>query len=185
MIPHYRARRRCGNAVLAMVCLFTLSSGCQLLDTRRTVDSYYEHDDMWCGNFQASFAQARVATLTALTELRMPVYKEGPLRQSIFIDTKTPDNYEVRLEIKPLGMRPDGETTRIGARVGGFGTHREVCARLLHAIAQRLSAAPPAPAFVPHVGLSGPPLPGHAPALQPAPPEASLPAQPVPTGSGR
>jgi hypothetical protein len=185
MIRHYRAGRRCGAAVLAMVCLFTLSSGCQLLDTRRTVDSYYEHNDMWCGDFQASFAQARVATLTALTELKMPVYKEGPLRQSIFIDTKTPDNYEVRIEIKPLGLRPSGETTRIGARVGGFGTHREVCARLLDAIGQRLSAAPAAPAFLPHVGLSGPPLPGNVPALQPAPPEASLPAQPVPTGSGR
>jgi hypothetical protein len=184
MIPLYRAGRRCGT-VLAMVCLFTLSSGCQLLDTRRTVDSYYEHNDMWCGDFQASFAQARVATLTALTELQMPVYKEDPQRQSIFIDTKTPDNYEVRIEIKPLGLRPSGETTRIGARVGGFRTHREVCARLLDAIGQRLSAAPAAPAFVPHVGLSGPPLPGNVPALQPASPEASLPAQPVPTGSGR
>jgi hypothetical protein len=93
---------------------------------------------MWWGNYGIGFEGARTAALTALTHLKMPVYQEGPLGYGIFIDTRTPDNFEARVSIMPLGG--NGEATRIGVRITGFGTHREVCARLLDEITQHLDA---------------------------------------------
>ena len=129
--------------------LLSLCGGCQAVGTRASCDSYYEHDGMWCGSYAIGVAGARVAVLTALTELKMPVYHEGPYLSGLFIDTRTPDNSEARLMIVPLD-RYD-KSTSIGVRIGGFGTHREVCERLLGEIARHLHAVerynsvPPAP----------------------------------------
>ncbi|HMF13619.1 MAG TPA: hypothetical protein VKE94_14975 [Gemmataceae bacterium] len=78
-----------------------------------------------------------------------------------FLDTKTPDNFEARLTILPLGRY--GVGTQVRVCIGGFGTHRKVCARILDEIARHLDAArrsPPAPGVVvlPAVGgMAGPP----------------------------
>jgi hypothetical protein len=47
---------------------------------------------MWCGDYDIGFEEARVAARAALTELRMPIYQEGPERHGVFIDTRTPEN---------------------------------------------------------------------------------------------
>jgi len=75
----------------------------------------------------------------------MLVGQEGLLPYGGFIDTKTGDNFEARITILGLG-RPG---TQIGVRIGGFGTHRQVCARILDEIGRNLDAArqaPPRPA---------------------------------------
>jgi hypothetical protein len=147
---------------LGFVLLSVLSSGCLAVETRRAHDPYYEHDHMWCTNYGIGFEGARVATLSALTHLKMPVYEEGPLRHGIF----TPDNLEARVIITRLGRH--GEGTRIGVRATGFGTHREVSERLLDEITRHLDAGQQA-AGIPIA--SGPP------------PAAVLPES-SPTGSG-
>ena len=115
----------------------SLCGGCQAVATSASYEPYYEHDGMWCGNYGVGVATARVAALTALTELKMPVYHEGPYLNGIFIDTRTPDNFEARVMIVSLD-RYD-KSTSIGVRIGGFGTHREVCKRLLDEIARHLT----------------------------------------------
>jgi hypothetical protein len=137
--------------------------GCQAVEPRSA--DYYEHDRMWCGNFVTGLADARVAALATLTELKMPVYQEGPLRQGIFIDTKTPENFQGRVILMPLDWPDHG--TRIGVRIGGFGTHREVCERLLDTMAVHLTAGRQAEA------------PG-AVTLRPQTSQPALPPQPLP-----
>jgi hypothetical protein len=132
---HMRLRR---SIALGFVLLSSLHSGCEAIPIHPAHDAYYRHDHMWCGNYAIDFEGARVAALTALTGLKMPVYQEGPLWHGVFIDTRTPENCEARVIIMPLGSH--GEGTRIGVRVGGFGTHREVCKRLLDEIARCLDA---------------------------------------------
>jgi hypothetical protein len=66
--------------------------------------------------------------------------------------------------------------------VGGFGTHREVCERLLDDFAHYL-ALPASPAPLPAVQLLGPPTASTVPRAAAAVPDASLPPQPVPVGN--
>lgn len=116
------------------------------LRAQRPIDAYYEYSGMWLGNYAIDPGRARVAVLAALANMHMPVYQEGFFPYGSFLDTKTPDNFEARLTILPLGRA--GTATQIGVRIGGFGTHRQVCARILDEIARHLDAArrsPPAP----------------------------------------
>ncbi len=150
-----RQASACGRALWACVLLSALY-GCQTVETR-SASPYYEHDGMWCGDFAVGPERARIAALTALTELHMPVDREGPEGPGLYIDTRTPDHFEARVVILPLRH---AEGTRIGVRVGGFGTHPAVCERLLEAITRQLDTTA---------------IPPSSPSAQP-----SLPPQPVP-----
>jgi hypothetical protein len=136
MTPQRRSSLR-DNSAWALL-LLSLCGGCQAVGTRASCDSYYEHDGMWCGTYAIGVAGARIAALTALTELKMPVYHEGPYLSGLFIDTRTPDNFEARVMIVSLDRY--GKSTSVGVRIGGFGTHREVCKRLLDEVARHLTA---------------------------------------------
>jgi hypothetical protein len=173
MTYHCRACLR-GMAVLGLVLLF--ASGCMTLDASHPHDPYYEHDGTWCTEVSIPVAQARYAAIVALTELKMPLYQEGPLRRGLFLDTKTPDNFEARINITPVGRH--SPATRIAIRVGGFGTHREVCARLLDSIIHHLNDAPVIPALPGGVPISPPPTAASPDQARPADP--ALPPQPVP-----
>jgi hypothetical protein len=135
MTPQRRVSVR-GLAALGFVLLSAWYSGCQALNTRSSYNLYYEYDGMWCGNYGIDLFAARCATLDALTELHMPVYQEGSLPHGIFLDIQTPEKLEARVLMMPLAR--DGRGTRISVRVGGFGTHREVCHRVLDEIARHL-----------------------------------------------
>jgi hypothetical protein len=174
-----------GLTAWGVVLLSALSSGCQVVETHRANTSYYEHDGMWCGNYEIGFEEARVAARLTLAELKMPIYQEGPERQGIFIDTRTPENFEARVVILPPGRHV--ASTRIGVRVGGFGTHRQVCEHLLDEIAAHLEAVryrytvPAVPVAPPGATPSSPPLTA-APPPQAHASEPSLPPQPIPVG---
>jgi hypothetical protein len=183
MIPQRRATVP-GHALLGLALLSALYSGCQGVEPRPSYVSCYEHDGMWCANYELSFEGARLATLAALTELKMPVYRDGRHRNGIFIDTRTPENLEARIVILPQDRLAEG--TRICIGVGGFGTHREVCKRLLDVIARHLDTgrhyldAVPIHNPVPLVATPGSrPLPA-APPPQSQSSESSMPPQPVP-----
>jgi hypothetical protein len=180
-------------AALGLLVLAALSGGCQVVPAHHADGPYYLHDGMWCGTFDIGFEEARVAVRGALAELRMPISQEGPERRGAFLDTRTPDDFEARVVILPPNRR--AERTRICIRVGGFGTHRQVCERLLDAIARHVDAerhrysvpaAPvPPPVAAPHLppGSAGPPP--DAPAGPPPDAhgsEPALPPQPVPVG---
>lgn len=181
-----RASVRFAVAV-GLLLLPILYSG-QTLHAQRPSDPYYEFSGMWLGNYAIDPGRARMAVLAALANLHMPVYQEGLLPYGTIFDTKTPDNYEARLTLLPLGRT--GEATRIGVRIGGFGTHRQVCARILDEIARHLDEArrsPPAPAILvipaPAGRTASPPLiivrPGAtAPPSVPTPPTPPAPPPP-------
>jgi hypothetical protein len=175
------ARRR--FIVLSIVCLLIPQAGCQTGAIHRSDDAFFYRDGMWCGTYHTGFPDARAAALTALTELKMPVFREGPQHRGGFIDSRTPDDFPVRIELRALGVRnrAEGEHTRIGVRVGGFGTHRDVCERILNQIAQHLAPGAIPPIAAPVAGTQGQPSAMTAPP-QPAPLDPSLPAQPVPVG---
>jgi hypothetical protein len=151
-----------GRAALALVLLPVWYSGCQAFETRASPDSYYEHDGMWCGHYGLDFEQTRVAVLAALTALQMPVSGEGPLHGGLFIDTRTPENLPARLILMPVG--PQRQGTRVCVRVGGFGTHRRTCTRILDEIARHRDEFWQVP-------------------VAPTPPPAATPVTPAPTVS--
>ena len=163
--------------------LSALFSGCQAVETGHGPDAYYEQGGMWCVNSRMGVEGARVAVVAALTHLQMPIYREGPLRHGIFIDTRTPDNCEARVFIVSRGRH--GEGTRVSVRIGGFGTHRAMCAQLLDEITQYLEAGRPVDAL-PIAPVPPPPaaMPAPAPTSVGTPPnqasEPALPPQPVP-----
>jgi hypothetical protein len=129
---------------------------------------------MWCGCYDIGFEEARVAVRMTLAESKMPILGEGPARHGVFIDTKTPDNFEARIEISPPRRRVEG--TRICVRIGGFGTHKQVCERLLGEIARHLDAVRNR-YTVPATPSQGGASPGSLPIPSSAP---SLPSQPIP-----
>jgi hypothetical protein len=155
-----RARTRIAIA-LGLLFLPAVFTG-QTLNAQHPIGAYYEFSGAWCSDYDIDPARARVAILAALAELHMPVYQEGFFPAGSFLDTKTPDNFETRLTILPRG--PAAAGTQIRVRIGGFGTHRKVCGRILDAIGRHLDlarrSAPPAPGvvYVPAVaGIAGPP----------------------------
>jgi hypothetical protein len=145
---------------LGLLLVPALYSG-QELEAQHPNGAYYEVSGKWCGDYDIDPGRARVAVLAALADMHMPVYQEGFFPGGSFLDTKTPDNFEARLTILPLGRYGPG--TQVRVCIGGFGTHRKVCARILDEIARHLDAArrsPPAPGVVvfPAVGgMAGPP----------------------------
>jgi hypothetical protein len=160
--------------------LSALCAGCQAVDAQRSNDPYYQFDGMWCGDFHVDYGAARVAVFATMAELKMPLSQQGPFHHGSFIDTRTPDDFEARIMIVPAGRYSPG--TRIGVRVTGFGTHREVCERVLDGITRHLGNQPTGLMIVP--GAPPSVMPGPPPALS-APPQvqgsaASLPPQPVP-----
>jgi hypothetical protein len=180
MTPQRRLSVR-GLTALGFVLLSAWYSGCQAVNTRSSYNPYYEYDGMWCGNYGIDMFGARCATLDALTELQMPVCQEGPLPHGIFLDIQTPEKLEARVIIMPLAR--DGRGTRICVRVGGFGTHREVCQRLLDEIARHLDVIRDSDG----VPIESAPSPAAIPSRHPiaAPPQSQvseplLPPQPVP-----
>jgi hypothetical protein len=146
---------------LGLLLLPPLHTG-PTLQAQHPIGAYYEVRGMWCGDYNIDPGRARAAVLATLADMHMLVGQEGfyPYGGS-FLDTKTPDNFETRLTLLPLG--PVGAGTQVRVCVGGFGTHRKVCARILDEIGRHLDVArrsPPAPAVVvvPAVGgLAGPP----------------------------
>ena len=159
--------------------LVSAIGGCQAVGTPQPQVSYYEHDGMWCRNYGIGLAGARVAALITLTELKMPVYHEGPYLFGIFIDTRTPENLEARVMIFPLDQY--GKSASIGIRIGGFGTHPDACKRLLDEIARRVDAVQHVEAVAPvasPVAVPGP-LPLTIPSQQSHTPE------PLPLPAGR
>ena len=183
-----RTRRQAsasGRAVLGFVLLSALYSGCQSLEMPSGHDSCYERDGMLCRNYGLTFEGARIATLASLKDLNMPVRHEGRYRHGIFVDTRTPDNLEVRIVILPQDRQAEG--TRIGVGVGGFGTHRHVCEHLLDEIARHLDYGRHYLDAGPRAQLPSQPseFPASSPMTTMPPPrtqssEASLPPQPVP-----
>jgi hypothetical protein len=165
--------------------LIVATSGCVVMETRTAPDPYFEYEGMWCATVNARFLDARAATLAALADLQMPVAREGRYRHGGFIDCWGPENVHIRIHIQPMGSRhhPEADLCRLCVRVGGFGTHRALCERILDAIGHHLapeSAVPPPPA--------GPTAPTYGPGPStvpsaPSPPgsgTAALPAEPVP-----
>jgi hypothetical protein len=172
-------------AALGLLLLPALDCG-QTLEAQQPSGAYYKVSGNWCGDFAIDPGRARVAVLAALADLHMRVGQEGfyPYGGG-FLDTKTPDNFEARLTILPVRS---GAGTQIRVCIGGFGTHRKVCARLLDEIARHLETArgsPPAPGVVvlpPLGGRAGPPplvivRPGST--APPAPPALPPPPTPV------
>jgi hypothetical protein len=142
-----RAHARVAVA-LGLLLLPALFSG-QALHAQHPIGDYYEISGMWCGDLDIDPGRARVAVLAALADMHMLVGQEGffPYGGG-FLDTKTPDNFEARLTILP-GRH--GAGTQVRVCIGGFGTHRKVCARILDEIGRHLDAArrtPPAPGVV-------------------------------------
>jgi hypothetical protein len=172
MIPGIHLR---GIAALGLVLLASLAGGCLTTDAHHATP-YYEHNGMWCGDFQIGFEEARVAVRGALAEMKMPISAEGLEHHGVFLDTKTPDNFEARVVIFPPGRH---EGTRICIRISGFGTHRKICEHLLDEIARHVEMERHhyAPAAVPPPGAAQAVAPSQRSALQP-----SLPPQPVPVG---
>lgn len=183
--------RRAGLRFAAALGLLLLSAlhSAQTLEAQHPIDAYYEVGGMWCGRYDIDPGRARVAVLAALADLHMPVYQEGFFPSGSFLDTRTPDNFETRLTILPGRC---GAGTQIGVRIGGFGTHFKVCARILDEVARHLDAArrgPPAPGVlvVPGAaGMAGPPpliivrpssTAAPPPALPPPPPPPPIPAK--------
>jgi hypothetical protein len=179
------ARLRLPSALA--LCLFpAIAGGCLSTDVRTAPDPYFEYDGMWCATVNARFLDARAATLAALADLQMPVAREGRYRHGGFIDCLGPEDVHIRIHIQPLGSRyrPEADFCRIGVRVGGFGTHRALCARILGAVSHHLM--PEAAVPVPPPGAAAPVPPPGAPATNPPPSPATgspLPAQPVPIGN--
>jgi hypothetical protein len=134
----------------------------QTLEAQRSSDVYYERGGMWCGLYNIDPGRARAAVLAALANMHMGIGQEGFVAYESFIDTKTVDNYEARITILWLG-RPG---TQVGVRITGFGTHRQVCARILDEIGRSMDVARQAPP---------------RPAPPPAPLDESAAARPVPT----
>jgi hypothetical protein len=134
-------------ATAGLLLLATLCG--QTLEAPRQSDAYYERSGMWCGLYDIDPGRARMAVLAALANMHMLIGQEGFFPYGSFIDTKTVDNFETRITILALG-RPG---TQIGVRIRGFGTHRQVCARILDEIGRNLDAArrapPPPPAPLP------------------------------------
>jgi hypothetical protein len=148
---------------LGLLHLPALYAG-QTLQAQHPLGAYYEISGLWCGDYDIDPGRARVAVLAALADLHMLIGQEGfyPYGGS-FLDTKTPDNFQARLTLLPLGRTAAG--TQVRVCIGGFGTHRKVCARILDEIARQLDAArrsPPSPGvmFLPAGGgMVGPPPP--------------------------
>jgi hypothetical protein len=126
---------------------------------------------MWCRNYPLSFEGARIATLAALSDLQMPECRNGRYRNGIFVETRTQDTFDVRIVILP--EEHPGEGTRVGIRVGGFGTHRNVCEHLLDEIARHLDVGRHYLDVVPELHNS----------LQHSGAAASLPTTEIPQGS--
>jgi hypothetical protein len=168
---------------LGLLLLPALYNG-QTVEAQHPTGTYYEVSRMWCGDYDIDPGRARVAVLAALADMHMPVYQEGFFSFGSFLDTKTPDNFEARLTILPLGRY--GAGTQVRVCIGGFGTHRNVCARIHDEIARHLDAArrsPPAPGVVvvPAVkGMAGPP-----PLIIVRPGSTAPPAAPTPPTPGK
>ena len=163
---------------LGLLLLPGLYTG-QTLQAQRPIGPYYEVHGMWCGNCDIDPGRARTAVLAALADMHMPVGQEGFFPYGSFLNTKTPDNFEARLTILPLGGY--GAGTQVRVCIGGFGTHRKVCARILDAIAPHLDAArrsPPAPGVVVLPALGG--MAGPPPLIIVRPGSAATPASPPP-----
>ncbi len=157
--PH-RARVRTAIA-LGLLLLPPLFSG-QTLQAQHPLCAYYEHHGNWCCDYDMAPGQARVAVLAALADMHMGVGQEGfyPYGGG-FIDTKTPDNLEARITIRP-SVRYGPGITQIRVCIGGFGTHRKACSGILDEIGRHLDAArhsSPAPGVVvvPSGPVAGPP----------------------------
>jgi hypothetical protein len=181
-MPSFRHASVRFTAALGFVLLPALSSG-QRLQAQRPSGPYYERSGTWYGQYDIDPGRARVAVLAALADMHMPISQEGFWPSGSFLDTRTPDKFEARLTIRPLG--PSGAGTQVGVRVGGFGTHPQVCARILDEIARHLDAArrlPPPPVvlvFPAPVGRIEPASPSVPPPVSAALPPA-LPPQPIP-----
>jgi hypothetical protein len=154
-----RAKVRVAVA-LGLLLLPALDSG-QTLEAQHPIGAYYEVSGNWCGDYNIDPGRARMAVLAALADMHMLVGQEGffPFGGG-FLDTRTPDNFEARLTILPGRY---GAGTQVRVCIGGFGTHRKVCARILDEIARHVDAArrsPLAPLIVvlpPVGGMAGPP----------------------------
>jgi hypothetical protein len=167
---------------LAVAFVSAMGSGCLLTEAEKLPGPYFEYDGMWCTTVNARFLDARAATVAALADLQMPLAREGRNQHGGFVDCLGPDEIHVRIHIEPLGSghRVEADFCRICVRVGGFGTHRPLCERILDAInhhlvpAAAVSAPPAAGTAASRPGAGAPP--------QPSPPAtgSALPAQPVP-----
>jgi hypothetical protein len=163
---------------LGLLLLPALYSG-QTLEAQHPIGAYYEVSRRWCGDYDIDPGRARVAVLAALADMHMPVYQEGFFPYGSFLDTKTPDNFEARLTILPLGRY--GAGTQIRVCIGGFGTHCKVCARIPDEIARHLDAArrsPPAPGVVVLPAVGG--MAGLPPLIIVRPGSTAAPAPPTP-----
>jgi len=159
-MPSPRHARVRPAAAVALLLLAALYSG-QTVEAQRPSNAYYEIGGMWCGLYDIDPGRARMAVLAALANMHMLVGQEGFFPYESFVDTKTVDNYEARITIRWLGR----QGTQIGVRVGGWGTHRQVCARLLDEIGRNMDAARRAPL---------------RPTSPPAPPDDPAAVRPVP-----
>ncbi len=167
-----RARLAAALGLLLLPALYS-----QTLQAQRPSNGYYEHSGMWCSNYDIEPVRARVAVFAALASMHMPVSQEGFFAYGSFLDTKTVDNFETRITILPVGSAG----TRVCVRIGGFGTHRQVCARILDEVGQHMDAArrgPPPPPVLVVPAPAG--MPGLAPLII-LPPGSSVPRPPSAT----
>jgi hypothetical protein len=169
----YQARHGARSAWYGLAFVCALIWGCRTLDTEEPAGPYACCDGMWCATYGTGFVEARVATLTALADLQLPVIWEGRVPQGFGIDTQTADGSHVRVTFQMLSDNRSlqGEVTSVGVRVGGFGTHPAACSRILDQIGRHVEA--PAPSPVLPTGAT------ETPTLLPA-----LPPQPLPLIDG-
>jgi hypothetical protein len=154
--------RACVRVAVALGFLLLLApfSG-HALQAQHPIGDYFRFSGMWCGDYDLDPGRTRVAVLAALADMHMLVGQEGfdPYGGG-FLDTKTPDDFGSRITYLPL---PRGAGTQVRVNIGGFGTHKTVCVRILDEITRHIDAArrsPPAPGLVvlPTVGgMAGPP----------------------------
>lgn len=153
---HPRVRLVAAMGLLLLAAVFIGPT----LQAQRPSDAYFELGGMWCSRYDIDSGRARMAVLSALTNLHMTVLQEGFYAYGSFVDAKTVDNYEARIAVQPM---PHGPGTQIGVRITGFGTHRQVCARILDEVGRQMDAArravppPPSVVIVPApAGIRGP-----------------------------
>lgn len=132
-------------------------------------------------DYAARPEDVRMATRTALAELDMKITNEsGETSGAIETQTAAGDKVNIVLDTQGLGLPGDGTVTRLGVRVGAFGS-LELSNRIhdqigMHLVPVSRSAAPPL--AQPPVETGPPPLAGEPSwKPQPVPP---LPAAPIP-----
>jgi len=161
-------------AVMSSGFLLATTPGCVNTEKHTAYKPYVLNEGMWSGSFAAGFVEVRAATVAALTELKMPVVREERTYQGSYLDTQTQEGYHVRIHFRSPAKLDGSPVTHVAVRVGGFGTHEQICSSLLDEIGHHLGAVSALPVTPPASAMV------QSSATVPAAPAPTLPPQPIP-----